>query len=236
MAQEVAKIVVFPEEQIQKYGVNAGTLPMFGLARLGDKKPTGFRKNITPANVPNRIPRIPCQFVAVAFDNGGNKINGGDVKDGILYGGAVLPNGNTVELKWSTMMQNGKWAGGFGDARQPQAYFSESVNAGDPPGPALGFTIDDTGLLIPGNDGVLKFRVAGPSIAEPDALKSGDYGFNNDFDTDRSCDGFITVNYAEMKPDSSKTNALQAKIKGVVTQPDWAVEAYDTASKGWHLS
>lgn len=245
MAQEVATIKIFPEEQIQTEGIaNIGvnTAPKWGVARVGDKMPTNYRTNITPANkIPNRIPRIPCQFVAIAFDNaGGQKVNGGDVKDGLLYNGATLPNGNTVELSWSAAMKNGKWNGSgtpstsWGDGRNPKNFIAETAIANASPTTLLGFTIDDTGLLIPGNDGILKFLVAGPSPSEPEAVKSSDFGFSNNFDTDRTCDGFVKVDYAEIKPDNTKTNNLpQVQIKAVIAQPDWAVTK--KTPKGWNL-
>ncbi|MBI3600136.1 MAG: hypothetical protein HY097_05790 [Nitrospinae bacterium] len=227
MAQEVATIKIFPEEQIQVIGFSAvtlNTLPMWGVARVGDKKPTGFRKDIVPANkIPNRIPKIPCQLIAVGFDNNGSRINGGDVKEGFIYSGAKLPNGKTAQLKWNANnMKNGKWTGGFGDNRNPQAFIEESAGAGAAPTKWLGFSIDDTGLLIPGNDGILEI----PANTEIGDTK---VKFNNPFHTDRTCDGFVKVDYSE----NDTFNLKSAQIKAVIAQPDWAVEKDNP--NGWAL-
>lgn len=258
MVQEVAKIKIFPEEQIQLSGIasiNDMTAPMWGVARIGDKKPTDFRKNISPIDkIPNRIPRIPCQFVVIAFDNVGTKISGGDVKDGFLYNGVTLPNGNAVELKYSATMKNGKWCGSgvtppqtYGDDRDPQAFIEESAAAGDPPTKWLGFWIDDTGLLMPGNDGILTIPAnteIGDTKKKFNPYPGKRCAFAVDtvcqsdpacaFRTDRTCDGFVKVDYTEIKPDKTKTNLLpQVQIKAVIAQPDWAVEKY--TPQGWSL-
>ncbi len=232
MAQEVHHIKIFPEEQLQVIGmanVTDATAPMFGVARVGDKTPTEFRSNITPANkIPNRIPRIPCQFVVIGFDSGGNKIQGGDVKNGFLYNGTILPNGNTVELTWSVSIKNEKYLAPFGDNRSPQQGFEESAQAGAAATAWFRFAIDETGLLIPGNDGMLQI---------PPNTPIGDTAvqFTQSFVTDRTGDGVVKAAYAEETSSGTKTNQLPtATAKAVITQPDWAVAGMDTPN-GWTL-
>ncbi|MES0491479.1 MAG: hypothetical protein ABUK01_15905 [Leptospirales bacterium] len=239
MAQEVATVKIFPYEQTLPPGSNSvdvNTDPMFGVARIGDKRPTGYRTSITPADTfPNRAPRIPCQFVLVGFDSTGAKISGGDILDGILFNGAKLPNGNTVKVDWSATISNGKWDSYIiPDMRQPAVDLTESCVAGDPPTSALGYFIDDTGQMMPGNDGILQFLTTGPTPQYPEALRSSDFGYTNDFNTDRCGDGFVKADYSEIVTGGGSSNSKpQVQIKSVLTQPDWAVTLYQP--KGWNL-
>lgn len=233
MAQEVATIKIFPEEQIQVIGfaaVTAATLPMFGVARIGDKKPTGYRAGIVPANrFPNRAPRIPCQFIVIGFDANGNKVSGNDVIDGFIYHNAKLPNGKYAKIQWSAAMKNGKWSGAagssWGDSRNPQSYIEEHTSAGAGATQWLKFAIDDTGLLISGIDAMLTI----PANAEIGDTK---VKFTAEFETDSSCDGLVNAAYSELSG-GMVSNSKSATIKGVITQPDWAVEKY--TPHGWDL-
>ncbi len=183
----VAKIRVFAAEQT---GINASSPEGCGVARVGGTKPTvGGGRRLAP---------IPCQFIVRGYDSSNVEIP--DIRDGKL-----LSNGNTVIFAWQAALVNQRTNPAYvwGNKRNAADVISETATPGSPAS-VLGYSIDKSGLLVPGLDGYV------PGDAQ------------HNYYYDRTCDGFITVNYKEKKAGGTFTNQLTDQAKAVIGPPDWS--------------
>lgn len=217
---DVVTLAVFPLEYVEEYRAGHGGQPppaqlpgtptaadkqRCGVARIGDSKPPNLGSG------GRRLPRVPVQFLVIGYDAAKNEVP--DIRNG-----RVLDNGNTVELSWRADLVNARTNPSYSwpnDNRLAADTISESSTPAAP-APNLGYRIDDTGLLVPGNDGYYSHPFSSGAKR-----------------VDRTCDGFVQATYQERTPAGGAVNVKNAQSKAVIGPPDWSTNRDDVASWQW---